>query len=82
MISFLSELRTSAVCCDLNWSTQHIPVIEPAKEVAGSRHAWRLKFGRIDRREGAILDVSAEISQDSDTLGLDGVVNLFLCLEE
>jgi hypothetical protein len=48
--------------------------------VAGSRHAWRLKFGKIDRREGAILDVSAEISQDSDTLGLDGGVNLFLYL--
>ena len=47
---------------------RHIPVIEPAKEVAGSRHAWRLKFGRIDRLEGAILGVSAETSQISDAL--------------
>jgi hypothetical protein len=31
----------------------------------------------IERREGAILGVSAEISQISDAPGLDGVVNLF-----
>ncbi len=61
---------------------RHIPVIEPAKEVAGSRNAWRLKFGRIDRREGAILGVSAEISQTSDTPGSDGFANLFLYLVE
>jgi hypothetical protein len=51
-----------------------------AKEAAGSRHAWWLKFGRIDRLEGAILGVSSEISQISDAPGLDGVVNLFLYL--
>ncbi len=33
--------------------------------------------GRIDRREGAILGVSAEISQITDAPGLDGVVNIF-----
>jgi len=48
---------------------RHIPVIEPAKEVAGSRHAWWLEFGRIDRLEGAILGVSAETSQISDARG-------------
>ena len=37
---------------------------------------------RIDRREGAILRVSVEISQISDTPGSDGVVNLFLFLVE
>ena len=63
-------------------NSQHIPVIEPAKEVAGSRHAWWLKFGKIDRREGAILGVSAEISQITDAPGLDCVVNLFLFLVE
>jgi len=57
---------------------RHIPVIEPVKEVAGSRHAWRLKFGRIDRREGAILGVSAEISQTPDAPRPDGFANLFL----
>jgi hypothetical protein len=59
-----------------------IPVIEHAKEVAGSRHAWWLKFGRIDRQEGAILGVSAGISQNSNAPGLDGVANLFLNLVE
>jgi hypothetical protein len=61
---------------------RHIPVIEPAKEVAGSRHAWRLKFGRIDQWEGAILGVSAEISQITDAPRLDCAVNLFLFLVE
>jgi len=53
-----------------------------AKVAAGSRHAWWLKFGRIDRLEGAILCVSTEISQISDVPGLDGVVNLSLFLVE
>ncbi len=66
----------------MNIYIRHIPVIEPAKEVAGSRHAWRLKFGRIDRREGAILGVSAEISQTSDAPGSNGFANLFLYLVE
>jgi hypothetical protein len=61
---------------------RHIPVIEPAKEVAGGRHAWRLKFGRFDRREGAILGVSAEISQAPDAPGSNGFANLFLYLVE
>jgi len=60
----------------------HIPVIEPAKEAAGYRHAWWLKFGRIDQREGAILGVSAGVSQNSDSPGLDGFANLFLYLLE
>ena len=38
--------------------------------------------GRIDRLGGAILGVSAEISQISDAPGLDGVVNIFLYLVE
>ncbi len=49
---------------------------------AGNRYAWWLKFDRIDRWEGAILDVSTEISQISDAPGLDGVVNLFPYLVE
>ncbi len=49
-----------------NFSKRHEPVIEPAKEVAGSRYAWRLKFGRIDSLEGAILGVAADISQITD----------------
>ncbi len=47
---------------------------------AGSWHAWWPKFGRIDPLEGAILGVSAEISQISDAPGLDGVVNIFIYL--
>ena len=35
----------------------------PAKVAAGSRHAWWLEFSRNDRRERAILGVSAGISQ-------------------
>jgi len=54
----------------------------PAKVAAGSRHAWWLEFGRIDRREGAILGVSAEISQISGVPGLAGFANLFLFLVE
>jgi len=53
-----------------------------AKVAAGGRHAWWLKFSRIDRWEGAILGVSAEISQISDAPGLDDVVNIFLFLVE
>jgi len=45
-------------------------------------YAWWLEFGGIDRREGAILGVSAETSQISDAPGLDCVVNLFLFLVE
>ena len=62
--------------------TRHTPAIKPARKAAGYRHAWWLKFGRIDRLEGAILGVSAEISQISDAPGPDGVVNLFLYLVE
>jgi hypothetical protein len=51
-----------------------------AKVAAGNRYAWWLKFDRIDRREGAILGVSAEISQISDAPGQDGAVNIFLYL--
>jgi len=54
----------------------------PAKEAAGNRHAWWLKFGWIDQREEAILRVSAGFSQISDAPGPDGVVNLFLYLVE
>ena len=57
-------------------------VIEFEKETTGYRHAGWLKFGRIDQLEGAILGVSAEISQISDAPGLDGVVNIFLYLLE
>jgi hypothetical protein len=53
-----------------------------AKVATGSRHAWWLKFGGIDRLEGAKLGVSAEISQISDASGQDSTVNLFLCLVE
>jgi hypothetical protein len=53
-----------------------------ARAVAGSRHVWWLKFGGIDRQEGAILGVSAEISQISGVPGLDGVVKIFLYLLE
>ncbi len=51
---------------------RHIPVIEPAKEAAGSRYAWWLKFGRIDRREQAISRALAGICQISDTLRAQG----------
>ncbi len=27
------------------------PIIEPAKEVAGSQHAWRLRLDRFGQRE-------------------------------
>jgi hypothetical protein len=37
-----------------------------------------LKFGRIDRLEGAILGVSAKISQIPDAPGMDGAVSIFL----
>jgi len=53
-----------------------------AKVAAGSWHAWWLKYGRIDRLEGAILGVSVEISQISDAPELDGGVNIFLFLVE
>jgi hypothetical protein len=53
-----------------------------ARTAAGSRHPWWLEFDWIDRLEGAILGVSAEISQISDAPGLDGVVNIFLFLVE
>jgi len=43
-----------------------------ANVAAGSRHAWWLKFGRIDPLGGAILGVSGEISQISNHPGLDG----------
>jgi hypothetical protein len=49
-----------------------------AKVAADSLHTWWLKFGRIDRLEGAILGVSVKISQISVAPGLDGVANLFL----
>jgi hypothetical protein len=62
--------------------SQHKPVIEPARKAVGYRDAWWLKIGWIDRLEGAILGVSAEISQISDAPGLDGVVNIFLYLLE
>jgi len=61
---------------------RHIAVIEPAKEAAGYRYAWRLNFDWIDRLEGAILGVSAEISQISGFLGLGGCAHLFLFLVE
>ena len=55
------------------------PVLR-AKVAAGSWHAWWLKFDRIDRLEGAILGVSAGISQISRVPGFDGFANLFLYL--
>ena len=48
----------------------------------GLEHAWWLKLGRIDRREGKYMRVLAGIIQISDAPGLDGVVNLFLYLVE
>ena len=73
----------AAVCINLQeGSKRHIPVIEFAKETAGYRHVGWLKFGRTDRQEGAILGVSAEISQIADALELACVVNLFLFLVE
>jgi len=50
-----------------------------AKVAARSRHAGRLKFGRIERQEGAILGVSADTSQISK---LEDAVNPFLYLLE
>jgi hypothetical protein len=50
--------------------------------VAGSRHAWWLKFGRIGRLEGAILGVLAKIRQIPDAPELGCLVNLFLFLVE
>jgi hypothetical protein len=52
----------------------------PVKEAAGNWHAWWLKSGRTDRREGAILGMPAEISQISHAPGLDCVVNLFFLI--
>jgi len=51
-------------------------VIEFAKETAGYRHAGWLKFGWIDRLEGAILGVSAEISQITDAPGQPPVTSV------
>jgi hypothetical protein len=53
-----------------NFSDRHKPVIEPARKAVGYRDAWWLKIGWIDRLEGAILGVLAEISQISDAPGL------------
>ena len=77
-MSKLKKFLGLRFCC----LCRHEPVIETSKEAAGSRHAWWLKFGRIDRQERAILGVSVEINQISDAPGLDGVVNLFLFLVE
>jgi len=63
-------------------NSQHIPVIEPAKESAGYRHAWWLTFGWTPQWEGVILRALAGIGQISDALGLDGAVNIFLFLVE
>ena len=41
-----------------------------AKTAAGGRHAWWLKLGRIDRREGVIMVVLAEIGQILETNGV------------
>jgi len=65
-----------------NSGSRHIPAVKHVKEATRYRHAWWLKFGRVDRREGTILSVSAEISQITDAPGLDCVVNLFLFLVE
>jgi len=53
-----------------------------AKEAAGSRPAWWLIVVGLTGGEGAILGVSAEISQITDAPGPDCVVNLFLFLVE
>jgi len=51
-------------------------------EATSYQHAWRLRFDWFARREEAILEVSAGISQISDAPGLDGFANLFLYLLE
>ncbi|MCZ6667569.1 MAG: hypothetical protein O6932_02740, partial [Gammaproteobacteria bacterium] len=66
----------------INFCFRHIPVIEPVKESAGCRHAWRLKIGRIDRWKGAILGVAAGISQISNARGSDDAASPFLYLVE
>jgi hypothetical protein len=43
---------------DFSWPD---PINPKRKLAAGSRHAWWLKFGRIDRLEEAILGMSVEI---------------------
>ncbi|MCZ6487442.1 MAG: hypothetical protein O6703_04620, partial [Gammaproteobacteria bacterium] len=44
------------ICSIISASGTHqLLSIGSTKEAPGHRHAWRLKFGRIDRREGAIL---------------------------
>jgi hypothetical protein len=53
-----------------------------ASAAVGGRHAWWLKFDRIDPLEGTILGESAEISQISDAPALKSVANIFLILEE
>ena len=70
-----TQISELGVCCrlatdpqvsNISSGSRHIAVIEPAKEAAGYRHAWRLKFDRIGQREEAILRVSAGFSQISD----------------
>jgi len=55
----------------INFSSRHIPVIEPVKESAGSRHAWWLTIGWITQWEEAILWALAGIGQISDALRAD-----------
>jgi len=74
---FLPQLRRAPHGREFGPFLSQLTKLPRAKVVAGSRHAWWLKFGWNDQREGAIPGMSAEISQISDVPGLDGVVNLF-----
>jgi hypothetical protein len=59
-----------------SWSRQF------ARSAAGSRHARWLIVAGWTQREGAILSVTAEISQISDSSEPVGVANIFLFLME
>ena len=55
-----------------------IPVIEPAKEVADSRHAWWPIVAGLPSGEGQYRERWRELVRFRMPSGLDGYANLFL----
>ena len=51
-----------------------------AKEAAGNRHAWWLKFDWIGRCGEGMLDVSTDSVRFWMPQGQDGIANLMFCL--
>ncbi len=53
-VSFVFRPEADTQNLIINTCFRHIPVIEPAKISAGSRHPWWLTFGWILHWEGVI----------------------------